>query len=503
MTDYVPSPVGEKRDERYRVSLNGGAEFYPDEVTVSAEPYNTVWPGFQRPAEQTEKAAYCSFAACGSTEVTVTVGYPFRTAVIRPLSAGVVPVREGDTLRFTLPETGQYVLEIDGFHGALHLFADEPDESVPEHAVVYEPGVHHIGSVRLKSGDTVYLARGAVVYGAFTAVGAENITVCGAGVLDGSFETRTDAQQIIPNTHTYGKGNLTDRIVAEDPVLIEQLIRENQMLDGCFRFYKCRNVRVSGVTVRDAAGFSLIAAACENFLIERVKLVGLWKYNTDGFDLLNSSNVVISDCFLRTFDDSVVLKGIKGWDSRGLENITVKRCVVWCDWGRNLEIGAETTADEYRNILFEDCDLIHGAHIYMDIQNTGRAYVHDVTFRNIRCEYQASRLPAVYQSDMTAPYPASGKAGSEQPLLMFAASYDGDMYGGETANGKISDIRFEDIHVLAEPGVSMPRSQFLGLDAEHGTRNVTVKNLTFNGVRITEWEKAAIEVNGFAEAVLE
>ena len=45
--------------------------------------------------------------------------------------------------------------------------------------------------------------------------------------------------------------------------------------------------------------------------IANVKLVGLWRYNADGIDVCNSQDVVVSDCFVRAFDDALVIKGLK------------------------------------------------------------------------------------------------------------------------------------------------------------------------------------------------
>ena len=51
---------------------------------------------------------------------------------------------------------------------------------------------------------------------------------------------------------------------------------------------------------------------------------------------------------------------------------------VWCDWGSALELGAETCADEYSDILFADCDVIHATHVCMRTHNSDRAHVHDM-----------------------------------------------------------------------------------------------------------------------------
>ena len=38
-------------------------------------------------------------------------------------------------------------------------------------------------------------------------------------------------------------------------------------------------------------------------------MMGCWRYNSDGIDMHNCENVHIDGCFLRTFDDSICVKG--------------------------------------------------------------------------------------------------------------------------------------------------------------------------------------------------
>ena len=58
-----------------------------------------------------------------------------------------------------------------------------------------------------------------------------------------------------------------------------------------------------------------------------------WRPNTDGVDIVNSSYVTVRDSFLRTFDDTVTLKGIDRYQHLNVEHISVQNCVLWCGWG--------------------------------------------------------------------------------------------------------------------------------------------------------------------------
>ena len=110
--------------DAYAVTLNG-QPVEVREARCSAMPFNRPWPGKQRPFSQSESAPFVSFSTDEAVEVRVTPKRAFENALVRPLSRGVVPVREGEELVFTLTQAGSYVLELDGSHGVLHIFFGE------------------------------------------------------------------------------------------------------------------------------------------------------------------------------------------------------------------------------------------------------------------------------------------------------------------------------------------------------------------------------------------
>ena len=445
---------------------------------VSAMPYNTIWPGRQRALDQTEEAAFVNFSVDGPTTLEVEPsrellpeGLSERDEVIvRPRSKNVSAAILDGRLAVSLPGPGFYTLEINGFHHCLHIFADGPEaltyEADSARATYrFEHGVFDAGLITLHSGESLYIGGDAVVHGSVLAEDADNIRVFGSGVLDNSRVRREDADCLIP---------------------------------GTMHLTRCVNAVIEGITFRDSSGWTATVIQCDNVIFKNVKLIGMWRYNTDGIDFVNSRNCVVRDSFLRNFDDAIVLKGLKQFDSRNVEQIFVENCTIWCDWGRALEIGAETCADEYRNILFRDCDIIHGDCILMDLQNGDRASVHHVIFEDIRCEYTRRQLRPVYQSDMSAPY-CPGKE-LFVPVLFKAHLYCG-LWSDDNLYGENHTILLDNISVNAEDGVNIPEIVLQGVNAAHRTYDITVRNLTFNGRRLFA-EEIPLEVNAFAEAPL-
>lgn len=110
-------------------------------------------------------------------------------------------------------------------------------------------------------------------------------------------------------------------------------------------------MRVEGVILCDASMWCCTFFGCDSVEVDNVKIVGQWRYNSDGIDVVNSSRVRVRNCFVRSFDDALVVKGLTQNSGepetvfigdRPVEDVTFERCVVWCDWGRGMVIGAET-----------------------------------------------------------------------------------------------------------------------------------------------------------------
>lgn len=61
----------------------GGQQVYPAYARVSAMPYNTVWPGRQRPLDQTEDAGFVLMQADEPFEMTVTYDHMVEEVIVR------------------------------------------------------------------------------------------------------------------------------------------------------------------------------------------------------------------------------------------------------------------------------------------------------------------------------------------------------------------------------------------------------------------------------------
>lgn len=95
-------------------------------------------------------------------------------------------------------------------------------------------------------------------------------------------------------------------------------------------FARCRNVRIEGVTLTNAPGWTLRPVACETVLIRGIRVRNpIYAPNTDGMDITACRNVFVSDCDIATGDDAICIKSENPYgELLPTKNITVTNCVL-------------------------------------------------------------------------------------------------------------------------------------------------------------------------------
>jgi hypothetical protein len=469
-----PAPAGEKRFADYTLRVNGQAvPVYA--CRVSAMPFNQLWPGYQRPLYQTELAGFAYWGMSGPVKVEVIWNRAFHSVAVRPSFRHIRPAIHGNRISFELANPGQLTVELDGPHHALHLFADPPEADAPPpddpNVRYFGPGVHRPGRIKLKDGQTVYVAGGAVVYTVIEGRGVSGIRILGRGVIDTSEFARLEG-------------------------------------GGSIHLEDSSDVKIEGVIIRDPDVYGLSAYGCRRLEISRVKLVGLWRYNSDGIHLCNSQDATVRDSFIRSFDDAMVLSGggcptvVPGqsYDTRAVRNIRMSGLVIWCDWGRSLEIGAGTCAPEIADVEFRDIDIIRSTHIALDIQHGDRAAVHNIRYENIRVEVDDVNPVPRLQKQHDEIYHSSAPRAAGAPYVpdLLVIIIRNTMWSKDQERGTVRDVTFKDIAVA---GKWMPSSSFAGADDQHDVRGVRIENLRFNGRLINNADDAQLKIGNFVQDV--
>ena len=118
--------------------------------------------------------------------------------------------------------------------------------------------------------------------------------------------------------------------------------------------YRCKNVLIEGVTIRNAPFWVLHPTLCTNVTIRRVTVIGHGP-NTDGCDPESCRDVLIEDCVFDTGDDCIALKSGRNADGRRInvpiENVVIRGCQMNAGHG-GITIGSEVSGGA-RNIYAE------------------------------------------------------------------------------------------------------------------------------------------------------
>jgi hypothetical protein len=291
-----------------------------------------------------KKAAVAMFDMSGS--VTIAVNYPFevKSAVLRPARAGMAARVSGKTVTFELRSWGQYSLEVNGdaLDNDLLIFANPPAGEVPAGARVIRGRMD--AQLDIASGETVYLAPGAVVSGPVT---------MGSG------------------SKLLGRGILTQG----GPPAINAVSRSD--------------IEIDGISIFDPNNWVLQLLDSQKVKIHNVKIISS-RNNGDGITIQSSHDIEISRCFIRSWDDSIVLKN---YTANNTYNVNVKDTVLWTDLAQSLEIGFETNKSavnvkpEIHDISFDHIDILHAFHkAPISIHNADNCNIYNIRYENIIVE---------------------------------------------------------------------------------------------------------------------
>lgn len=314
-------------------------------------------------------AEHTMYFACVESEFSEPVelrvqrcGRGGETCTVRPLSRKIPIDRQDEEIVLTLSQPENLSVEFDGdMYENLFLFVHRPEpRPIPagENVLYFGPGEHEAGLIELTSHQTLYLDSGAIVYGRIHAKDAEDITIGGYGILDGSGENHTDSRPY--------------HICLED----------------------CRNVRLENIVIRDSPAWCVVPMHCRDVVISGIKQIS-YNWNSDGFDICSCDTVDISHVFIRNFDDNISLKSFGG----NCRNITFRDSVVWCDCAHNMLVGPEADLKHgtvFENISFrnvtvlessEYCEMYQGV---MAIMCADGAVIRDVSWDGITVERASS-----------------------------------------------------------------------------------------------------------------
>lgn len=373
-----------------------------------------------------ENASMTYFDFSGEVEVSVTYNKgEIKDARIRPLSYGIKPVINGNTLTFKLSQARNLSVEVNGdiFHN-LHFFANPIEENKPtkgqKNVIYFGPGIHEIpgGELYVESGKTVYLAGGAILRGRVVFNNVENAKLVGRGMVD-------------------------------------------QSIRGGIKIENSKKIEVNGVFCTQC-----FTGGSDSVTIRNVKSMSYYGWG-DGMNVISSNNVLLDGVFNRNSDDCTTVYGTRGAFTGGCRNITMQNSTLWADVGHPILVGTHGNTpnpDTLEDLTYINIDILDQKEAQVDYQgcmslNAGdNNLIRNVKFENIRVE------------------------DFRQGQLLNLRVFYNTKYCTSPGRG-IENVLFKDI---VYNGKNAEQSIIAGYDENRKVKNVTFENLVVNGKLITD-----------------
>jgi hypothetical protein len=415
-----PAPDGAELNDAFSLEVrqNGGTwqpvDIYSVKVDEVVDARHTVRP---------TSMAYFDFD--GTVDVRVVSNKQhIESASVRPLSYDIAHRECGDTIQFSLDRPRLLSVEVNGdIFNNLQLFANSIDANAPtakqlkklkkdKNYVYFAPGYHRLDStLQLRSGQTLYVAGGAVVEGHILVDGADDVKIQGRGM-------------VYPRK------------------------------DAGIEIKRSRNVEVDGLFTTQCP-----VGECDGVTITNVKVMSWYGWG-DGFNVFASNNVRYDGVFARTSDDCTTIYATRKGYRGGCRNIVMENSVLWADVAHPILIGLHSETEDYEVIedsWYRNIDILDMKEKQLDYQGAlaitcgDNNTVRNIHFEDIRVEnFRQGRL-----IDMRICYnkkycTAPGLA--IQDIYFKNVSYNGDnaelsLIIGYDDNRKVSGIHFENLQI--------------------------------------------------------
>lgn len=404
-------------------------------------------------------ASYVCLEIEEDSEITIIPKYAddIHSVKIQPESKKINFENNGQEIKIKISPQQKFCVTINGEEKRMIMvFANRP-VPVPkgDNVIRIEPGEYLVDDnedniLYLKSGETLYLSNGAVLHGKIRAKDAKDVSVIGNGTICG----------------TYNNGRWLDSV--RDKVGAPKTVsRANQII-----IENCENIKLQNFCLIDSDGWNLKLSDSKNVEIDRINIIS-YQMNSDGIDVCSSCDVNISNVFIRTSDDGVVLKTMEGHGE--CSNVNVTASTIWADRASALEIGHEVSGGDIHNVRYSDIDVLNqlestiGYHA-LDIANVDNGAVYDVSYENIRVEDCVRGIGLRIREG-----------------IFSKAAY-------VRTGGQVHDIRFKDIYFKDEKSIILS-----GRDDTFKVKNITFENIYMGGKKLLN--SSYLRYNPYVEGV--
>ena len=362
---------------------------------------------------------------------------------------GIVEVPKGEYLTGAIHLKNNVNLHIS--EGAVVKFSTNPKDYLP---VVYAKWE---GVELMNYSPLIY------------AYGKENIAVTGSGLLDGQGDNEHWWNWTGNKRFGWKEGMPSQRDSINRPRLMkmgdegvpvkDRVFGEGHTMRPTFiEFYKCKNILIQGVHLKDSPFWFLHPVLSKNIIIDGITTNSIGP-NTDGCDPESCTDVWIKNCTFSDGDDCIAIKSGRNNDGRRVNvpstNFVIQNCKMKDGHG-GVVIGSEITGGCW-NVFAEDCE--------MDSPNLERA---------LRIKSNSKRGGVVKNI-----YMRNVKVGEVKEAIVKLNMH----YDPPEAVGYHYEPEFENVFVENITSGSSKYGLFLdGLENSH-IKNIKIEDCKFNGVK--------------------
>lgn len=337
--------------------------------------------------------------------------------------------------------------------------------------VIVPPGEYITGPIKILNNVTLHIKAGASIKGSssiedyktedaglngfsesgraglITARDANNIAITGRGTIEGSGMAFVYHDKI----HTGSDYEKKFTRQKEDFMNPQYGTQHGPLAHGerpgnMIRFFNCRNVLISGITIQNSPVWTMQIAGCKNVSVIGININSFGSDrripNDDGIDIVNSKFVHIADSDIQTGDDCIAVFGS--------EKITVSNCTLS---SRSSGIRVGYTDGNIRDCVFSNL-VIHTSNRGLGVFVRGGGSIENVLFSDI-----------VIQTQLFTGH-WWGKA---EPIHVSAIPWDANA----PKLGQIKDVRFSNILAESESGILV-----------YGCEESIIRNVSFEDVKV-------------------
>jgi len=444
----APKTMKPASDIRVKV---GGHEVFVYDIPVNP---NRRWLGNEEIKLSSTPMCYFDYEG-GKLKIEISTTKDVKSCNVLPSSYSIKPTISGKNITFYIEEPGFYTVIFNNSPDrALHIFVNPLEKDVPDkndpNVIYIGPGEWTIEDIPLQSGQTLYISGGAVLHTSVHGIFLNNVTIRGRGIIDGSI----------------WKNWLTPGEIARVPINLRN----------------SKGITIEGVIITNPNAWALNLFECENTVVKNVKIITA-RQNGDGITIQSSRNINVSDSFVRSWDDSLVVKNYSG-DSKFINFNNIQ---IWTDLAQSMEIGYETNKGQKENAVISDISFRNITVLYnfhkpvISIHNSDDALVKNIYYENIVVENALM---------------GQGDAGENNQLIDFAVL--ASQWSSTKERGNIRNVSVENVRVLRG---NFPPSRIIGYDEKHTVENVSIKNLEILGKKIKSLEEGRFKINPFVKNI--